>query len=190
MNHIVDDHDIRNIVSFENIFITVGTTEFDDLIESIDNEEFLRMLHQLHCKNLTIQIGRGSYPKQLQQLCPHYSITVNIYRYKPDLKDDMMNANIIISHCGAGSILETLSIRKPLIVVVNSTLQGNHQTELSDELSKNNHCLSTDPKDLINTLSDIYSRRITLESFTIPFPEANLDTFPNILDELFGFENN
>ena len=44
----------------------------------------------------------------------------------------MKRADMIISHCGAGSVLEAISLRKFLIVVVNSTLQGNHQTELAD----------------------------------------------------------
>jgi len=36
----------------------------------------------------------------------------------------MNKSSLIISHCGAGSILEALEMEKPLIVVVNDTLQG------------------------------------------------------------------
>ena len=36
----------------------------------------------------------------------------------------MNKSSLIISHCGAGSILEALEMEKPLIVVVNDSLQG------------------------------------------------------------------
>ena len=37
---------------------------------------------------------------------------------------------------GSGSILESVSLGKPLVVVVNEELMGNHQTELAEQMSK------------------------------------------------------
>ena len=67
----------------------------------------------------------------------------------------MKSADLIISHCGAGSILEALGLTKPLIVVVNTTLQGNHQAELSDALSAEGYCHATTPSQLISLLKAI-----------------------------------
>lgn len=47
---------------------------------------------------------------------------------------------------GAGTVIETLSAGKPLIVVVNDTLMGNHQTELADRLAKDGVLLSSTPR--------------------------------------------
>ena len=43
----------------------------------------------------------------------------------------MRNASLIISHAGAGSIMEGLSLNKLMLVVINSSLMVNHQTELA-----------------------------------------------------------
>ena len=63
-------------------------------------------------------------PQVLCNICTKYGIECDIYRFKDTLKDDMNKSSLIISHCGAGSILEALEMEKPLIVVVNDTLQG------------------------------------------------------------------
>jgi beta-1,4-N-acetylglucosaminyltransferase len=49
-------------------------------------------------------------------------IPITSYSLKPLIKNDMVEADLIISHCGAGSILEILEMNKKLIVVVNSAL--------------------------------------------------------------------
>ena len=41
-----------------------------------------------------------------------------------------------ISHCGAGTLIETLRGGATAIAVVNETLMDNHQSELADELAE------------------------------------------------------
>lgn len=45
--------------SAEQVFVTVGTTDFDELIRVVDSEEFVLILVNLNCKKISIQIGRG-----------------------------------------------------------------------------------------------------------------------------------
>ncbi len=40
---------------------------------------------------------------------------------------------------GAGCILESLSLKKPLVAVINENLMDNHQMELSRQLAKDGH---------------------------------------------------
>ena len=44
---------------------------------------------------------------------------------------------------GSGSIFETLTAQKPLIVVPNPLLMDNHQVELGEQLTELGHLVST-----------------------------------------------
>jgi len=174
---------------FKNIFITVGTTEFDELIERIDNAAFVDLLMSCSCQRLTIQIGRGLIePSQLPGLCQARGIFYVCFRFKPNLSVDMESSDLIISHCGAGSILEALSLKKPLIVVVNETLQENHQSELAYELSAGNHCIATVPNALIQEL-EICLREEKLTRFT-SFSQPDYSLFPKHVHSLFTWDPN
>ena len=64
--------------------------------------------------------------------------------------DDLREASLVLSHAGAGSILETLSLRKFLVVVVNEELINNHQYELASKMAEEGYCLlytSPSPRD-------------------------------------------
>ena len=88
-------------MDLSNIFVTVGTTEFDDLINEINSEKFADSLIKKKCSQLVIQIGRGStYPSYIDDTCKKYGISFCCYRYKPSLIDDMKHATFIISHAG------------------------------------------------------------------------------------------
>lgn len=64
----------------------------------------------------------------------------------------MRQASLIISHAGAGSVMEALTFRKPLIVCVNESLMGNHQEELAVELHDRKHLILTNPADISDAL--------------------------------------
>jgi beta-1,4-N-acetylglucosaminyltransferase len=44
------------------------------------------------------------------------------------------SADLVIGHAGAGTIMETLKLGKPLLVVVNDKLMQNHQTDVAQAL--------------------------------------------------------
>ena len=71
---------------------------------------------------------------------------------KPSILDYFKNADLVISHAGAGSCLEALGAKKPLITVINDSLMNNHQMELAEELSENKNCLCCNTKTLYDTL--------------------------------------
>jgi len=174
--------------SFPRVFLTVGTTEFDELIQYIceNSHIFFETLRGIGCNSLTLQIGRGrTFPASMINSGELFGIYVDIFRFKPSLSEDMSSSDLIISHCGSGSVIEALSLDKLLVVVVNDTLQGNHQTELSDELSSRHHCFSTDPSHLIDVLKTIATAVQSDQLSTKPFPKADHSLFPQLLDSLF-----
>ncbi|XP_054551579.1 putative bifunctional UDP-N-acetylglucosamine transferase and deubiquitinase ALG13 isoform X4 [Talpa occidentalis] len=118
------------------VFVTVGTTSFDDLIARISAHDSLQIIQSLGYNRLVLQIGRGNV---VPESFSTESFTLDVYRYKDSLKEDIQKADLVISHAGAGSCLETLENRKPLVVVINEKLMNNHQLELAKQLHKDGH---------------------------------------------------
>lgn len=95
----------------------------------------------------------------------------------------MRNADLIIGHGGAGTVMESLSFNKPLVVVVNDTLLHNHQIELAERLAIDEHCLiAYSPDGLASVLEN--SRLLSPSTF----PRAASDSvFVDYLDRIMNF---
>ncbi|CAF1376157.1 unnamed protein product [Rotaria magnacalcarata] len=114
-------------------FVTVGTTQFDLLIETIVHD-----------------------PNVLQTLVDCLQIDKLILQID-SIENDIQQADIVISHAGAGTILQALEAHKPLLVVVNEKLMNNHQLEIANEMEQHGylfHCtcskLATTLKQFVN----------------------------------------
>ncbi|XP_055371433.1 UDP-N-acetylglucosamine transferase subunit ALG13 homolog [Condylostylus longicornis] len=164
---------------FEKIFVTVGTTEFNELIYEIQKQEFVKVLQKLECKNLTVQFGNGTDFdfKNFESS----TIDVQTYRTKPSISDDICNADLVISHAGVGTCLEVLNYNKPLIAVINTELMNNHQNELATQLFKQKHLFVCEPNDL--------QKIILTSNFDelLPYKKGDMSIFIKKLDELMGF---
>lgn len=114
-------HDLERGVLL--IFITLGTVlPHDDLIKAIDN---LKALLRLDDK-IYAQIGNGKYiPKHMKYL-----------RFVGNMEEAYERADIIISTCGAGTILENVMRGRKLIVVQNPGITGGHEWELVSKLEE------------------------------------------------------
>ena len=150
------------------IFLTVGTTEFDALVRTVDSVEFLQLAKSCGCRNLVLQIGRGTYTPQYlnPEECARHGVSFEYFRFKPSLGEEMAAADLIISHGGAGSVLDAISLHKLLLVVVNDSLQDNHQVEIADAMTSRSYCLQTLPSGLLDTLQQVCSRLRDIEKVT------------------------
>ena len=134
------------------IFVTVGTTEFDKLIDTLSDSAIVDTLVGLGYSHMTMQIGRGIVePMQIN----HDKFTVDFFRYKNTIVEDINAADLVISHAGAGSCLEVLSAQKPLIIVINEDLMSNHQVELAQKLFSEGYLLYCTCKTLLTLLSSM-----------------------------------
>ena len=94
----------------KHVFITVGTTSFDELIKIVDTFNFRKALAQKGYTSMTVQIGRGefiptSFPENKCEVFEDLrSFRASWYRFKPSLADDMANADFIISHAGTHAL--------------------------------------------------------------------------------------
>ncbi|KAL3044710.1 hypothetical protein OYC64_013066 [Pagothenia borchgrevinki] len=131
----------------KTVFVTVGTTSFDELIESITSPETVQALTARGYERLVLQVGRGSLVPAADS-CPH--VTLEAYRFKDSIAEDIEQADLVISH--AGSCLESLGAGKSLLVVVNDKLMNNHQLEMARQLHMDSHLLYCTCSTLSETL--------------------------------------
>jgi UDP-N-acetylglucosamine transferase subunit ALG13 len=112
------------------IFVTVGTAvkgiEFTRLLETMD-----RLAGEL---KLDVLIQCGSSPYE-----PKHARYIRFLSYNEAL-EQFRQCDLVVGHCGAGTILNALRFGKPMILVPRRAVQGehvdDHQMELAAELSK------------------------------------------------------
>lgn len=84
-----------------SVFVTVGSTGFDELVDVVTTASFLSALKSLGYSSIVVQYGSSEkvYSRNVSQL-PNDSITMQGYTYKSSIDDDMKRASLIISHAG------------------------------------------------------------------------------------------
>ncbi|KAI2600558.1 ALG13 UDP-N-acetylglucosaminyltransferase subunit, partial [Homo sapiens] len=161
--------------------VTVGTTSFDDLIACVSAPDSLQKIESLGYNRLILQIGRGTV---VPEPFSTESFTLDVYRYKDSLKEDIQKADLVISHAGkgAGSCLETLEKGKPLVVVINEKLMNNHQLELAKQLHKEGHLFYC-------TCSTLPGLLQSMDLSTLKcYPPGQPEKFSAFLDKVVGLQ--
>lgn len=154
----------------KTVFVTVGTTSFDDLIIEVNKPLFHAALWKIGYRELIVQFGSGTVEPQspslesVREAAQHSkflranigleALAVNAFRFKNDLDVEFSSASLVISHGGAGTCLRALAPGgcRRLVVVINENLMGNHQEELAGTLAERNHALVTTPSKLLKLL--------------------------------------
>ena len=99
------------------IFITLGTVlPYDELIEKMDVLKETGAIED----EIYAQIGGGAYlPKHIEYL-----------RYVGNMEQVYKQADIVISTCGAGTLLENVTQGRKIIAIENPAVTGGHAWEL------------------------------------------------------------
>jgi beta-1,4-N-acetylglucosaminyltransferase len=125
------------------IFVTVGTTDFDDLIRVTDE------LAPTLGEEIVAQIGRGAY------LPTHMAY----FRFAPSLDPYYSKARVVVAHGGLGTAIEVLQRGIKLIGVSNPDRYDRHQDDLLGALSGRGHMLwCHDLKELPQALREVDTR--------------------------------
>jgi len=208
----------------KTIFVTVGTTLFEALTEAATTETALDWMVQAGYTNLILQYGKGRRPSLPEKYNNDDSsnstnnnkplLQIEMYTFKPSLADDMERADLIVSHAGAGTVMEVLrmsattttttttssnnnnntnistrSAAKRLAVVINTQLMDNHQTELAHAMGTRRHLYVLDEPGLLLGNNDTTTRTWkALEDFVPePYHGGDEHDFPRLLDRFLGF---
>lgn len=122
-------------------FVTVGTFQFDQLVQTVLSEAVLGALRERGYTELVVQCGKSDFELAGAVVggntvsIERNGVRVELWRSRESLDAEYRRADLVIGHAGAGTILEVLRLGKPLIVVPNPTLLHNHQTELAGALA-------------------------------------------------------
>ncbi|XP_017878832.1 UDP-N-acetylglucosamine transferase subunit ALG13 homolog [Ceratina calcarata] len=163
----------------KKIFVTVGTTKFDELIEKLLSREVLEALSMKGYNELVLQIGKTSL---IPDCSPRYGfISIEYFNLSPDIIKYMQSADLIISHAGAGSILDALDNRKNLIVVANENLMDNHQMELGEQLFKERYLYYCTCDTLLRIIENINFSELRT------FVDLKSRAIAQYIDEIMGF---
>jgi beta-1,4-N-acetylglucosaminyltransferase len=150
------------------VFVTVGSTSFDDLISAVHSTTILKELKQQGYDQVIYQIGRGIFiPKNKN----NDIIQVMYFRSKPSIAPYIQNAGLVICHAGVGTVMETLRMKKKVIVVVNPSLMDNHQLEVAAAYL----CRSPNNIELVLT-------KIKDNTPLLPIKDLDKTLFPTLLE--------
>jgi beta-1,4-N-acetylglucosaminyltransferase len=166
------------------VFVTVGTTLFDSLVESITSPSALEHMASNGFTDLIIQHGKGKAPC----IAENFSLRIDCFDFKPSLRENMLEADLIVSHAGAGTVMEALAMDEhrqgKLAVVINSRLMDNHQVELAQAMGNRNHLYVIEEPELLQK-KETWDN---LVSFTpVRKDPGDASDFPRVLDTYFGF---
>ena len=95
------------------VFVTVGSTRFDVLIEACFTQEVLSALLDKGYTHLIIQCGNSSFKfdSMLDQNATaklvHHGVDIEYFRFLPSIEESFNKADLVIGH--AGSMLDSLA---------------------------------------------------------------------------------
>lgn len=167
-------------------FVTVGSTKFDALIQQVLTDVTLQTFSNNGFTDLVIQAGNSALPASWNLIGEDVrrdigGLTVTVWKFKTSLSEEIERADLVVSHAGSGTILDTLRAGKRLIVVPNNTLLDNHQTELAEALHERGHLVAA----TVESLGEAIASSTTQPG--VPFPPLDSTAFSRIVDEEMGF---
>jgi beta-1,4-N-acetylglucosaminyltransferase len=137
-----------------NLFVTVGHTRFDSLFKKIDT-------YQRDEWRFVFQMYDGEY-------IPESGTSI---RYTDNIDEYYNNADVVITHAGAGTVYHLLEIGKPIIVVANSDRIDTHQEDLIRYVEENHFaqaCRNLDDLEgLLNNVNDYEAVKYHSEPFSV-----------------------
>ncbi|MDP5213582.1 glycosyltransferase [Pseudoalteromonas tunicata] len=107
------------------ILVTVGTSVFDGLIQAVD-EQFSAEIF-----SITLQIAEGQYRP----------VNHTFFKRSKDFEHHLSEADIVITHGGAGTIFKLMEMEKPFIAVPNLERVDPHQLDLAQFVEENQYGL-------------------------------------------------
>ncbi|KAI6109582.1 glycosyl transferase [Pisolithus sp. B1] len=172
------------------VFVTVGSTRFDALAQAAVSERVLDALHKKGYKRIVIQRGNSDFRREAGSngedlvVFEKNGLEVETWKFKSSVQSEVERADLVVSHAGAGTILDALRQGKRMIVVPNPTLLDDHQGELSSRLEALGYLTASTVDNLAATISAFDPSKL------IPFPPFDGSRFRRLIDQEMGYNVN
>lgn len=122
------------------LFVTVGTTPFDSLVEAVDGGPYAH--------DAQLQIADGQYEPKVAQW----------FRFRPGIQELIASADVVVCHAGAGSIYSLLEAGIVPVVVPNTERRDQHQLEIARWLARMRYAVVAMKPENINDVLDGYQQ--------------------------------
>ena len=159
------------------VLVTVGSTVHDDLLQAIDCAEFLEAVQGLGFRKVRVQHGATVHQLRHLRPGPVGGVDVRCFAYDPDVPRMIAEAGLVVSHAGAGSILDALCSGARMVVVPNERLMNNHQVQLAQALAapERRYVVSCSCSTLLPTLQGLRMQDLR------PYPKAPSPAFAELV---------
>lgn len=112
------------------------------------------------------------------------SLLLVVFGFSAHIADYVASADIVVSHAGTGSILDSLRLKKPLLVVSNLDLMDNHQEEVASQFEKEGFLYHITTQQLHQGILLSYLEKFASGNLSfVNLPDPLVDTVKNILAE-------
>ncbi|CAI4039225.1 hypothetical protein SMKI_07G2030 [Saccharomyces mikatae IFO 1815] len=197
------------IIEKKTIFVTCGATiPFPKLVSCVLSNGFCQELIQYGFVRLIVQFGRNygsEFENTVQEYggqkedkmipierlgCDHSArqytlmdgkLEVIGFDFSTKMQSTIRDySDLVVSHAGTGSILDSLRLNKPLIICVNDSLMDNHQQQIADKFVELGYVWSCVPTETGLIAGLRASQTEKLKSF----PVSHNTSFERLLTEL------
>ena len=150
------------------IFCTVGTTDFDPLIQAVD------ALAPVLEEPVLFQIGQGKYEPRHGEW----------FRLRPSITNLLAEASLVIAHGGFGTTIEALTAGTPLVSVPNPDRYDRHQEEILRQFAADDYLIACfDLDDLFAVITQ--ARTVRLRPYEPPTTTLHIE-IRQFLNELMN----
>ena len=163
----------KNKKNDKSVLITVGTTQFKELINLSLTSEFQSELLKKGFSKLTIQIGNYKLNKEVYN---HPNLKIEIISFLPSFlfHNLIKNTDLIISHGGAGTLIQSIILGKKPISLPNKYVNDNHQIEIINYLHSKGYIYKSTIENLLDYFSNDYKESIFDKNISFKFELSNI----------------
>lgn len=153
---------------------------FEALVRAVESEAVVAALEARGFTRLLVQYGAGEHEPFGEGKAKKGKLVCESYRFKPSLQCDFEEASLVVSHAGYGCLMESLSLGKEVIAVINTQLMDNHQTEIAGHLARRRYAVMCEPASLAQAVAESGAAQ------RVPLPRAQPEAVVAYVDSLLG----